>query len=311
MSDLDMTAEEQAALDAMQSDEGGNERSEPEDHLKEPDGEPEKAEDQGQKEPEFKSTRDDVKPVDWASLSPEQQVDISRFVHDGKPPAGFVPHGALHSEREKAKAVASRLEAIEAKLAEQTAEQPPEFVDPLIDPEGFRKWADYRDSQQKEQTAKYEAAQEQQFKQAERIQRAAAFDVEFTKSQPDYPDAATHYQNVRIAEMRGLGMSDAEISNEFAQEIGRLFDAGVNSGINPAQLVYMRAQQAGYKRAEPERSDADKIAARAEAQKQTQGLSNAGGAEQAGGLTMEQIANMSEAEFNKIPEDKLRALMGA
>ena len=107
------------------------------------------------------------------------------------------------------------------------------------------------------------------------------------------------------------GYAPDEAAAQVSREANAIFDTAEAAGFNPAQLIYMKAQEAGYKPKAAEKSDAEKITHLAAAQKQTQGVSTAGGAAQKGELTLAQLADMSEAELAKLdPAVKAKA-MGA
>ena len=285
MSDVeDLTAEEQSALAEMEQDTGEG-LEEAQQAQEAPKDEPQEDE-----KPVFKTQRE-------------------------KPPEGFVPHEAMHAERMKAKAEREARETLEKRLAELEAklapkEEAPQWVDPLVDPEGFKRWSDHRD---KTISERLEAQDQDRQERAERQrQEVAQAEAEFSAKTPDYLPTIEAMKQGRIAELRGAGLADQEIVAHLNADVRGIVQAAKLMGISPAELAYMRAHHLGH-RADTQKTgqdEASRIVALAEAQKRTQGLGSAGGGAQAGKLTMAQLAEMSEEEIAKIPEAEIRAAMG-
>ena len=298
MSEEQMTTEETEALDAMRDDPPVV-AEEPKIEAKEPTEEPEakqeaepKAEENEEPKAEFKSTRSDEKP-----------------------PEGFVPHQAMHAERESRKRVETELAELKAwKEAQeaQTATEAPKWVDPLEDPEGHRIYSEHQAKAITDRLDAQDAQAKQANAQAARASQASQFEQEFAATTPDYSDAAQFMHNSRISELRAQGYGDAEIGQQIAIDANALFDAAQNIGMNPAQMLYFRAQSAGYtKKDTPAPVDAGaKISQMANSQNQTQGMGSAGGGEQAGRITAAQLADMTEAQLAKVSEEDIAAAMG-
>lgn len=280
MSKEELTADEQSALVAMQNEPPAEDAEQP--------AEPEQAEEP--KDAEFKSSRG-----------------------EDKPPEGYVPHGALHAERSKRKELEQRLAELESKLeAPKDEEQPPQWVDPLVDPEGFRKYDEYRTQQLSEKIERQEQERQQQWQQQQRFEEAARLEAEFAQQTPDYQEAVQHLHQRRVSDLRAQGLSDAEVAAQVRQDANAVFDAAKQLGWNPAELLYQNAMRAGYtrKQAEAAASDADKIVALDAAQKATKGIGAAGGADQAGGLTAEKIAEMTEDELKAVDPKEIARVLG-
>lgn len=282
-----LTAEEQAALSEMEADEVVLE--EPKEATTEAPAEEGKTEETPEaKEPEFKSVRED------------------------KPPEGFVPHQAMHAERLKRQEAEAKYAALEARLAklETPEEAPPQWVDPLEDPEAHRKWSEWNLQQTNKKIEDFQQQQAAQQKQLQETREVAEYEAQFKATTPDYSEAVQFLVDTRANELRGYGYDDATIRNQISVEARGLFEASKAAGLNPAQLVYLRAQEAGWKKPQPKPAEpAQRMAALSEAQKNTQGLGSTGAPAQ-GQLTVEQLADMSEAELAKLSEDQIRAVMG-
>lgn len=229
-----------------------------------------------------------------------------------KPPEGFVPHEAMHAERVKRQDLEKQVQELAAWKASQEAakaEQPPQYVDPLEDPEGFRRYNEYHlnktDAALKQREAQTAAETAFRAKQA----RVVGYEKTFIEKTADYPQASKFLMDARVAELRAQGYGDDDIKATISRDTHALIDAAEAIGMNPAHLAYLRAQERGYQKSAPAQGDADKLTAIAAAQKATQGLGDGAGA-QAGKLTATQIAAMSEDEFNKLSDEDVRVAMG-
>lgn len=276
----EFTPEEQAILDQTAEIEEAPEVSEP-DH--EPVQEPEQPEPQPEPQP-------DPEPA------------------PSKPPEGYVPHQAMHAEREKRKALEARISELEAANA-PAPEAPPEFVDPVVDPDGYRKWAEFNNSQNTQAVQQFQQQQAEQQRQAERVMKAQAAEAEFKQSEPDYDEAATWHYNQVVNTFREQGHTDDQIAAHLRDKMNKTYDAAQNLGMNPAELWFMQIKQSGWKKAEPQVNATQRVEALAKAQAATQSITTTGAAQQ-GKLTLKQLADMSEDELAKIPASEIRALTG-
>src|SRR6056297_1496286 len=288
--DKELSSEDQKLMEEMRNAEEQTveEKEQPDAEVREEEGRQEEvaAEDKPEdKEPEFKTTRE-------------------------KPPEGFVPHAAMHQERVKRQELEKKIAELEAKVSPPETPQEPQWVDPLEDPEGHRKWQEHNYSKLQDRLDREEQQRQQTFQAQQRMERAAQLEQEFAQKTPDYSQATQFLHQQKVAELQAMGYGDQEIQAQISRDANAIFDAASSAGINPAQLLYMRAKEAGYQNT-PEASE--KVTKLAEAQKQTQGVGSAGGGKQSGRLTPTDVANMSEREFEKAKRerpDEIRAAMG-
>lgn len=255
-----------------------------------------------------------AEPAESGSPTPGEESSEPReeqASQPAKPPEGYVPHQAMHAERQRAKAAEARLAEMQARLdaLENPQEPAPAYVDPLIDPEGHRKWTEH---QNREVLAKLEAiergAQTSQ-RRAQRMQEAMAYEAEFRKQAGDYDQAIAHLHSQRAAELLAAGIADPQA--QIATEVDAIFDAAQTAGLNPAQILYIKAQETGWKASTAAaKTEADRLAAQAKAQAATASLSTAPGEGQGAKLTAAQIAEMSEDEIAKLSEEELAAALG-
>ncbi|WP_311274799.1 hypothetical protein [Methylobacterium sp. WCS2018Hpa-22] len=255
----------------------------------------------------------------------------------------FVRHGAFHQERERRKAV--ERERDEARLqyarmeerlkvltegarpaaAAQAAPEPETPPDPNEDIFGYAKYLEKQIQDirtgQTQMTEAQKAEREAQAQEAERGQVLNSYrgDVQrVMAAQPEFAQAYEHLFQGRIAELKVYGMSEADAVKAVRDDEFGLVQAAIAAGQSPAERILQLAKVRGFapKPAEaaaaPAESPAEKAARISRGQAASKSLSVAGGAA-AGELTLEMLANMSEAEFDRVSAQnpvRVRALMG-
>jgi hypothetical protein len=261
---------------------------------------------------------------------------------DGKPRAQngrFVPHQALHAERERRKSVETELMTYRERTAraderlavlndlmsksdappsQATADEQP--IDPEQDPIGALK-------QSYAKIAKLEKQLTESTKTVEERESARAMvsayqndAARFVQEKPEFKDAYVHLMTGRHRELEAMGMTDANERNRFiANEERQLVASAFQSRRSPAQMLYSLAVARGFSYAPPapppaKPDHAAKIENIAKGQRAA-GVSLSGAGGSAGeGLTAASLADMSEEEFSavaaKLGKSKLRQLMG-
>jgi antitoxin (DNA-binding transcriptional repressor) of toxin-antitoxin stability system len=256
---------------------------------------------------------------------------------DGKPRAQngrFVPHQALHAERERRKATETELGTYREKMARAderlavlnelmskpeaqsptVAEQP---IDPEQDPIGALK-------QSYAKIAALEAKLTESTKTVEERESARAMvsayqndAARFVQEKPEFKDAYVHLMTGRHRELEAMGMTDAAERNRFiANEERQLVASAFQSRRSPAQMLYSLAVARGFSHtpAPAQPNHAAKIEAIAKGQRAAGVSLSAAGGSAGEGLTAAALADMSEEEFSavaaKLGKSKLRQLMG-
>ncbi len=231
-----------------------------------------------------------------------------------------VPHGALHEERQKRKAAEKRNADNEARIAQmeraweeaqkrlKPAEEAPKAPDFDTDPAAWLKHQlettgktvqQLQQERETETKQRQQQAQEQQF-----IARVQADEAEFTKEQPDYPDAATWLRDKRIRMFEMAGMSPQEAANAVYGESLYYSQNAIRAGKNPGEMFYGLAKEMGYSGPKPKTNDADaKIDKLQKGQEKSSRMSSGG--ESAENITLSQLAELDGAEFDK-EWDRLR-----
>jgi len=235
-----------------------------------------------------------------------------------KPPEGYVPHGAMHEARERAKAAEAERDALKAEMAAMKAPKAPEAApdempDPILDPKGFATWIKGLSEAQAKRVEEYEAQQRQTAAQQERVSTATRLEAEFAGRTPDYGPAMAHLAAGRRAELALQGWDEAQVAEIMRHDANAIFDNATRMGRNPAEMLYELAKHRGWA-AKPASGEGDKIVALAKAAEATASLATTAGEAQAGGLTMKQLSEMSEAELHdleaKDPKAFKRAMGG-
>jgi hypothetical protein len=258
----------------------------------------------------------------------------ARSVITGK----FVPHQALHKERERRKSTEAELNTYRERMARAEerlavlnevltqpaqanaaqASQPEEEPDPSKDI-----FAAFEYERQKRRELEARIAERDQQSQSERqlsqLQNAYAQDAQrFMAEKPDFKEAYSYIANSRARELSALGYSQDQIRQQLTHEETNIVAQAFQQRRSPSAVLYEQAIARGYtpKQAQAiavQSNAAQKLETIAKAQTTQKSLSGAGGT--AGeGLTLEALANMSEEEFAataaKIGKSKLKALMG-
>lgn len=277
-----------------------------------------------------------VEPEQVAQPEAEQQPE-----RDEK--GRFVPHQALHAEREEHKKTRSELQSLKEQQAvlndrwntllslRQQQEQPKEQAPP--DPEndifGYAKW-------QAEQLNALKSKIEDQEKQATQRQQIEAQEQElwndwsrdanaYAAEKPEFGEALTFLSNMRASQLKALGAidpnlsSDAAITAQINNELRSIVVQAKQAGVSPAKFVHDLAIAYGFKApaADPAKvTMPDKLANIAGAQEAAKTVGQVPGRAGGDALTPESIAAMSAQEFERWYTDPQNArlfnkMMGA
>ena len=259
----------------------------------------------------------------------------------------FVRHGAFHQERERRKAVEkerdefrvtlARMEerlrmvteagAAQPAAAAQAAPEPETPPDPNEDIFGYAKYLekqiqDIRAGQtQLTDAQRTEAAERAAATQRNEVLTAYQGDVRrVMTTQPEFADAYNHLLTSRMQELVLVGVPEAEALQAVRREEFEIAQDAIRLGQSPAERMMKIARIRGYAPkpaapvapATPAETPAEKAARISAGLAASKSLSAAGGAP-AGELTMEMLANMSEAEFERVSAAnpaRVRAIMG-
>ncbi|MDH2313339.1 hypothetical protein [Methylobacterium brachiatum] len=263
----------------------------------------------------------------------------------------FVRHGAFHQERERRKAAEKELtelrerhargderlrilsEAMQRPAAPAQTATPPEPVkapDPNEDIFGYAKHLEQQievlRTGQTQLTESQKKAEETRRAEAERgeiigfyqqdLQRAVAAD-------PTVSQAYEHLFSGRVAELTLFGMPQAEAIQAVREEEFNIAQTARQRGQSPAAMIAQLAKSRGFApkaadpapaaAAAPQETAAEKAARTAAGQAGPGRSLSAAGGQPAGEITLEMLASMSEADFEKLAASnpaRVRALMG-
>lgn len=245
----------------------------------------------------------------------------------------FVPHGALHAEREEHKKTKAQLEEIARKQAvledrwntllqagkQQEAHADDTPPDPNVDIFAYTAW---QGEQVKKLQARLDedAAQRQQMtqQQAEEREIVTTWQTsvqEFQTRQADFPDAAKYLSDLRSQQLGALGLDAPTINATIDAELKGVIKQAKTLGKSPAEIIYQYASVSGYKPAQAQQQTTgnvqmpDNLARVAAAQEASRTIASGSGRAGADPTSPEAIAAMSEKEFAvwaSIPENARR-----
>lgn len=248
----------------------------------------------------------------------------------------FVPHQALHAEREEHKKTKAELETIRQrqavlddrwntilKLQEQPKQEPTAPPDPNEDIFAFSKWQADRLKELEEKVTSRDKQEEQARTVAQEEQAVWNHWSEsanaYAAQQTDFGDAVKFLSDARTKQLAALGVVEPAFSseqgrlNQINAELRQIVVNAKQSGQNPAEVVYRIASAYGYAPQQQQQADQgkaalpEKLAAIDAAQNASRTLATPGGRSAAEPMTAETIANMSATEFDawyKAPENQ-------
>lgn len=255
-------------------------------------------------------------PVAAADQQPTERDEKGRFV----------PHQALHAEREEHKKTKAELEEIRRtqavlndrwntllKLKEQsTAEEPAGPPDPNEDIFAYAKWQGDKIKALEEKVTGREKQEEQARTVAEQDREIWSHWSEsanaYAAEKADFGDAVKFLSDARTKQLAAFGAIDPNFSteqgrlNQINAELRHIVMNAKQKGQNPAEVVYQIAAAYGYAPAAPADPGKvalpEKLAAIDAAQNASRTLATPGGRNAAEPMTAETIASMSASEFD-------------
>lgn len=160
-----------------------------------------------------------------------------------------------------------------------------------------RELAKLQQDQQQRQQASQQDQQQQQIAVV-----AARAEEEFKAVTPDYLQAADFFLKRKQAEYAAFGLDPVSLQQQVQRDYQGLVIASLQMGKNPAQVLYTMSKAMGYATPAPGAQPGQRQAPAARPVAPTS-LSDIGGAPRApdeeGELTADQLADMSDAEFDK------------
>lgn len=185
------------------------------------------------------------------------------------------------------------------------APQIPAFID---DPEGHvnalrEQFAKQVEQLQQQNQQLMEARQQNDAVQQLAVQ-SATYEQAFQAQTPDYPQAVDFFAQAKAREYAALGANPLQIQQQIRMDVARIAHLSIQQGKNPAQQMYALATALGYTKAAPV---APKLGVKPPPQalppKAPTSLStveaSVKGVDEEGETSLEAVAHMSDAEFDK------------
>lgn len=258
----------------------------------------------------------------------------------------FVPHQALHAEREEHKKTRSELQTIKERQAvledrwntllkasaaqETPVDEPP---DPNVDVFAALKWTQDKLLEQQKSAQETRQQQERQTQEQQAEQQVWSYwqqdAASYTKENPDFGNAAKWLSDYRDKQLTAYSAVDQRFASPQARnaqietELKDIVIRGAQAGRSPASIVYEIAKGYGYttKPVEAETIDpanvelSEKLTTIDKAMAQSKTLGQAAGRAGGDALSAEAIASMPEREFEawmKTPANaaRFKTLMG-
>lgn len=252
----------------------------------------------------------------------------------------FVPHQALHAEREEHKKTKSTLEELGRKqavledrwntllkLKEEPAPAGP--PDPNEDLFGYMKWQGEQLKSVENKLSERDKAEELSKQEREQEQQITTYwqtsVTDYANRVPEFTDAANWLSEYRHKQLQALSQIDPRMANpavrnaQIDAELKQIITVAAQNNQNPAELVHQLAKGWGFA---PKAADnttvtlPDKLANIDAAQQASRTLAASGGKTGADPLSAEAIISMSNEEFAKWSADpanakRLNKMLGA
>lgn len=258
---------------------------------------------------------DEIELSDGAEETPAKEKERPKFV----------PHQALHEERERRKALEKEVQTAREERARfderlkviqemnRRPEPQPEQKSVLDDPVAALERLTQEAEDAKRQTQEREQGQRawQDFTSA-----YAAKVEEFKQIEPDFDDAYKFLSNHRFQELIEAGYPPAQAQAQAQQDEANIVWQAMQKGVNPGETLLKIAKHRGYAKkavAPAARTSEEQIDKIADAKARNGSFTGSGGGPGNDEMNADRLARMPQAEFdawcNKHPS-KAKRLMG-
>lgn len=264
--------------------------------------------------------QDDLQPTSGDDSAPTSDEPPATGKRQSK-----VPLAALQEERTRRQELQDQLKArdtqqqameqrftqlmqlVQSQQQPQIQQQPPEVPSFVDDPEGHVNALRAQFEQELAQLRGYQQQNLQQQQAAQQGQELARHvaqaEAEFSKATPDYNDAAAYFVQRKQLEYAALGADPMTIQQAIRNDYQGIAIAAQQTGKNAAQLLYNLSKAMGFTGRQTQPASKQQKPA-------PTSLSNVNGAPRApdeqGGVTLESVSNMTDAEFDKFFADMAR-----
>ncbi len=210
---------------------------------------------------------------------------------------------SLATEQQRYSEAKARLDALEKQLQEKLTPQVA-APDPTTDPLGAMMHqlsqvnATVTDLQNKLTQEQQNNLLKQQFEQFTNSVREIK--VAYEKTVPDFKDAYEHIRNIRMEDLRAIGVPEAEIPKVLLQDELNISQNAIQRGRNPAEEMYNMAKRYGYAAKAVVLTPEQKLANITKGQAATK---QPGRAASESELTLEGLKDAGDADLNKMVQD--------
>lgn len=256
---------------------------------------------------------------------PAKPIEVEKTPE--KPPEKYVPHGALHEERMRRKELAEELrktqdkvgqfeslkeelmeirrqkQAEAAALTAKRFEEDPvgaikEQQDKIVNEIGQFK-------QQQEQQAKSTQEQQAQLaRQNEIFNTTQTMAREYAQENADYPQALEYVMGAWAKQAQAMGYNNPrELDAVLMNQSMALAQHAISRGQNPAAVIHEMAKGWGFKVEAPKPSVTDAIDKLEKGQQAAKSNSSTTGQARGGELSLKDIEDMSDTDFDKLWSD--------
>ena len=146
-----------------------------------------------------------------------------------------------------------------------------------------------------QQAAAEKAANERNQAQSQIARQMNDYERDFRLDHPDYDNAVAHFRKVRAEELAEEGLSGQELNNTLVESLVSAVARAIRAGKDPAEVVYKLAKNRGFGVDDTTK----KLQTIERAQEAGRSLSNAGGRQGDGDLTIEQVNKLKGKAFTE------------
>lgn len=198
-------------------------------------------------------------PAAPAPAAPPATAPAAAPPDPNQTPQGFVRQEALHAERQRRQAMEQEFRQLQQQFQQvqqylqQVSQPQDERPDPQVDALGAIEWDNRQLRSQIQQLSEWRTQQEQGQQRQTQVQRLTQHltqsEQQFAQTTPDYFQAADYAIKREDLRLQAFYPDPAVRANILRQEIANVVAQSIQSGVNPAQLIYQHAANLGYTRA--------------------------------------------------------------
>jgi len=264
-------------------------------------------------EEEATETEEEAIPEETTESAPteeEPEEPVEEKPDHTVPLASFLDERNARQEADRKFAtLAGRFEQIE-KMQQKQAAPEPEVFDRAEDPAGYLNQGVESNAERVERLEAYVKQQEEQAQRQQQYDQldaaCKANEAEFTKTNPDYENAAIFLRASISEELKLNGYAPQQIEKIIQNETAALAFQTLTTGINTAQRVYDIAKSRGYQPPVDESKKSLETVAKGVSMSKPVGKSSV-----SSGVSAETVASMTDEEFSDfLSKNKWSAVAG-